>query len=366
VAAALGALTRHSALQIRGKGPTTSHCLGLEPPAVLPSSPRSLTVLVVDDQPAARGALAGMLDRLGHRVLEAGDAEWALELAGRHRPDLALLDVVMPVHDGYWLAQQLRAAETGRWMPIIFLSAQDQEQDLWRGIESGGDDYLIKPVSPVVLDAKLRAMNRLQVMQQRLVDLSDQLRAANERLQGLSELDDLTGLINRRGLDRRLHEEIEAARRDQLPLSLLLCDLDAFKRYNDTLGHVEGDRCLQQIGRVLREACHRPRDMAARYGGEEFALILPNTPKSGAMTFSRAVRRMLQTVALPHPASPVASIVTLSGGITTCIPDEGTTAEGLLTRADQALYAAKAQGRDRFFSFEMQLDTVEQRSLLVR
>ncbi|KQU67949.1 MULTISPECIES: diguanylate cyclase domain-containing protein [unclassified Rhizobacter] len=320
----------------------------------------SLTILVVDDQPAVRVALVAQLDALGHRVLEAGDATWALDQFQRHKPDLVLLDVVMPGHDGYWLARQMRQVESGRWTPIIFLSARDQEQDLWKGIESGGDDYLVKPVSTVVLAAKLRAMSRLQQMQAQLMQVSAELRTANQRLQHLSELDELTGLINRRGFDRLLHAEIGAARREQQPLTLVFCDLDAFKPYNDTLGHVQGDDCLRRIGALLRDACHRPRDRATRYGGEEFALILPNTPKSGAMTFARAVRRMLAGVALPHPASPVGALVTLTGGITTCVPDAETTAEGMVVRADQALYAAKAQGRDRFFSFEMQLDTVEQ------
>ncbi|SHN04562.1 GGDEF domain-containing response regulator [Rhizobacter sp. OV335] len=328
--------------------------------SVVPAATSSLTILVVDDQPAVRVALVAQLDALGHRVLEAGDATWALDQFQRHQPDLVLLDVVMPGHDGYWLARQMRQAESGRWTPIIFLSARDQEQDLWKGIESGGDDYLVKPVSTVVLAAKLRAMSRLQQMQAQLMQVSSELRTANQRLQHLSELDELTGLINRRGFDRLLHAEIGAARREQQPLTLVFCDLDAFKPYNDTLGHVQGDDCLRRIGALLRDACHRPRDRATRYGGEEFALILPNTPKSGAMTFARAVRRMLAGVALPHPASPVGGLVTLTGGITTCIPDAQTTTEGMVMRADQALYAAKAQGRDRFFSFEMQLDTVEQ------
>jgi diguanylate cyclase (GGDEF)-like protein len=320
-----------------------------------------LSVLVVDDQASVRVALAAQLDALGHRVLEAADAEWGLEQFKRHKPDLVLLDVVMPGQDGYWLAGKMREAESaGHWTPIIFLSARDQDQDLSRGIECGGDDYLVKPVTGVVLGAKLRAMRRLAAMQHRLVRLSDELRHANEHLQHLSEIDDLTGLINRRGFDRLLHQEIAGARREQKPLTLVFCDLDAFKQYNDKLGHVQGDQCLKQIGRLLREACHRPRDHATRYGGEEFALILPDTPKSGAMTFSRAVRRMLDRMAIAHPCSPVSGLVTLTGGITTCVPDEHTTVESMVERADQALYAAKAQGRDRFFSFEMQLDTVEQ------
>jgi diguanylate cyclase (GGDEF)-like protein len=326
----------------------------------VPEVTNHLTILVVDDQASVRVALAAQLDALGHRVLEAADAEWGLDQFKRHKPDLVLLDVVMPGHDGYWLARQMRAVESSQWTPIIFLSARDQDQDLSKGIESGGDDYLVKPVTPVVLGAKLRAMQRLAAMQRRLIGLSEELRLANQRLQHLSEIDDLTSLINRRGFDRLLHEEILAARREQKPLTLVFCDLDAFKQYNDTLGHVQGDQCLKQIGTLLRDACHRPRDHATRYGGEEFALILPDTPKSGAMTFARAVRRMLGKMAIEHPDSPVGALVTLTGGITTCVPDAHTTVESMVERADQALYAAKAQGRDRFFSFEMQLDTVDQ------
>ncbi|MEF7617201.1 diguanylate cyclase [Aquincola sp. MAHUQ-54] len=322
------------------------------------SSP--LTILVVDDQAGARLALAGNLDLLGHRVLEADSADWALEQFRRHKPDMVLLDVMMPGHDGYWAARRMREAEAGNWTPIIFLSARDGEQDLSRGIACGGDDYLVKPVSPVVLEAKLRAMQRLRDMQRQLVNVSAELRAANEHLQTLSERDELTGLANRRGFDRMLHAEIAATRRERQPLTLVLCDIDAFKAYNDSLGHVDGDHCLRRLGALLAESCHRSRDQAARYGGEEFALILPNTPKSGAMTFARAIRRMVSALALPHPCSPVAPHVTFSGGITTCVPDADTTPEGLIVRADQALYAAKRQGRDRFFSFEMQLDTVEQ------
>lgn len=323
-----------------------------------------LTILVVDDQSSARVVLAGNLDALGYRVLEADSADWALELFRRHQPDIVLLDVVMPERDGYWAARRIRESEVGRWTPIIFLSARDGEDDLYRGIECGGDDYLFKPISPVVLEAKVRAMRRLRDMQQQLVRVSAELRAANENLQTLSERDALTGLVNRRGFDRLLHQEIAAACREGQPLTLALCDLDGFKAYNDALGHVEGDRCLQQLGRALNDACQRPHDCASRYGGEEFALILPNTPKSGAMTFARALRRLIAQLALPHPASPVGSPwVTLSGGITTCVPDSTTTPQGLLIRADQALYAAKRRGRDRFFSFEMQLDTIEQLTL---
>jgi diguanylate cyclase (GGDEF)-like protein len=321
-----------------------------------------LTVLIVDDDNSVRAQLAAQLDAAGHRAIEAHNATWALQLFERHKPDLVLLDVVMPVHDGYWLARQLRERETGQWTPIIFLSGRDHDEDLAQGIESGGDDYLVKPISATVLAAKLRAMRRLMAMQTRLLELSVQLRASNQHLQHLSEHDTLTTLLNRRGFDERLTSALSMSRRNHSPLTLMLCDLDHFKAYNDSIGHTAGDDCLRQVGDLIRQMCRRPGDEAARYGGEEFALILPDTPKSGAMTLARAMQRVFEVACIPHPASPIARHVTLSGGITTCIPDGGTTLEGMLMRADEALYVAKAKGRNRFFSFEMQLDSMEQLS----
>lgn len=331
--------------------------------AVIADRHDAFSVLVVEDQMSVRRALAANLRTAGvSSVLEAANSVQALGLFTSLRPDLVLLDVVLPENDGYWVAQQMRQSETGgSWTPIIFLSSRDSDLDLWRGIESGGDDYLTKPVKPVVLIAKLRAMRRLLDMRRRLIALSDELHTANRKLNAMVERDALTGLVNRRGFDRLLRQEIAAARREGLPLTLMLCDLDYFKGYNDALGHLEGDACLRRVGRLLRKVCVRPRDVASRYGGEEFALILPNTPRSGAMTFARALARMLKVQAIPHPGSPLDGMLTISGGITTCVPDGQTSAESMLMRADEALYAAKAQGRNRFFSFEIQMDTLNQR-----
>lgn len=326
-----------------------------------PSGGPGFSVLVVEDQASVRAALVAELRRAGvSSVFEAPEGAAALHLFKAHRPDLVLLDIKLPGKDGYWVAQQMREGEAGDWTPIIFLSGLDSELDVWRGIEAGGDDYLVKPVKPIVLMAKLRAMRRLLDMRRRLVSVSAELHVANQRLNEMVEVDALTGLVNRRGFDRILHNEILAARREGTPLTLMLCDLDHFKLFNDASGHVQGDACLKEVGRLLREVCVRPRDVASRYGGEEFALILPNTPRSGAMTFARALAQVLKVRAIPHANSPLGGAVTLSGGITTCVPNESTNAESVIMRADQALYAAKAQGRNRFFSFEMQMDTVEQ------
>jgi diguanylate cyclase (GGDEF)-like protein len=319
-----------------------------------------LKILLVDDSSSLRHSLSVQLKKQGHDVLEAVDAQDALQAFTRYRPDLVLLDVIMPGADGYFVARQIREIEAGQWTPIIFLSAKDSENDLWLGIEAGGDDYLTKPVSPVVLAAKLRAMQRLRAMGRRNLETSEALRQANAQLRHLSQTDELTGLYNRRGFDERLQVELRAAQRDQTPLTLMMCDIDFFKTYNDALGHVQGDICLQSMGSILRSACLRPRDHASRYGGEEFTLILPHTPKAGAMSYARGLQAVVRSANLPHPNSPISSHLTISGGITTCIPDESATTESLILRADEALYAAKALGRNRFFSFEMQADTLGQ------
>ena len=347
--------------------PTAPASAAIEATGARLSSPNSLapfSVLVVEDQAVMRAALVTELKQAGvTQVLEAENGRAALALFRSERPDMVLLDIRLPGEDGYWVARQLREAEPGEWTPIIFLSGLDNDLDVWRGIEAGGDDYLVKPVKPIVLVAKLRAMRRLLDMRRRLVTVSAELHLANQKLNEMVELDALTGLVNRRGLDRMLHAEIAAAQRESKPLTLMLCDLDHFKHFNDTYGHVQGDECLKQIGRLLREVCVRPRDIAARYGGEEFALILPNTPRSGAMTFARALGQMLKFLKIRPPGINEDLLLTLSGGITSCIPDANTSAESMLMRADAALYAAKSQGRNRFFSFEMQMDTIEQRQL---
>lgn len=320
----------------------------------------SLKILLVDDSPTLRHTVTRQLQEIGHEVEDASDAQSALLAFSQFKPDLVLLDVMLPGADGYFVARQIRELESGKWTPIVFLSARDADEDLARGIEAGGDDYLVKPISSTVLRAKLRAMQRLRGMSRRNEEISEALRHANTQLRHLSQTDELTGLQNRRGFDEAMLQELRSAQRDRIPLTLILCDIDFFKAYNDTFGHVAGDACLQRVAAILRSVCLRPRDKAARYGGEEFALILPHTPKSGAMTYARGLQAVLRQAAIANPKSAASEWLTLSGGITTCIPDAAATCESMIQRADEALYAAKALGRNRFFSFEMKADTTGQ------
>ncbi len=176
-----------------------------------------LRVLLVEDQPVLRAHLVAQLRALGHDVIEADTGPSGLSQFLGHQPDLVLLDVVLPGHDGYWLAREIRRQEGSRWTPIIFLSCMTHESDLQQGIDAGGDDYLTKPVSNIVLRSKLLAMQRLLFMRNQLTRATEELRTANYRLSHLSSHDELTGLGNRRGLDERLVQYIGQAKREQRP-----------------------------------------------------------------------------------------------------------------------------------------------------
>jgi len=169
----------------------------------------------------------------------------------------------------------------------------------------------------------------------------------NRELACLAETCPLTGLANRRGFDAALDRAVRRARRTRSPLSLLLLDLDHFKRLNDTLGHQAGDEALRRFGTILGAAARRPDDVAARYGGEEFALILPDTDAAGAVEVAGMVRQALVSAAIPHPRG-VGGVVTTSIGIATTSPDAVSSPETILSRADAALYRAKHSGRDRY------------------
>jgi diguanylate cyclase (GGDEF)-like protein len=253
----------------------------------------------------------------------------------------------MPGIDGYETARRMRAATPDTWVPIIFLSSGDYDQDLERAIEAGGDDYLVKPVSSSVLGAKIRALQRLDKMHQKLLELSAQLTTANQRLETIWQQDALTGIANRRAFDYRLALHFADALRRKEPLSLVICDVDHFKAYNDRYGHPAGDECLRRLGQALARSCKRTTDFAARHGGEEFALVLPHTPAEGALKVVESARRDVAALAIPHEASPTSSVVTFSAGIATYLQQRDAGPQNLVERADEALYRAKQLGRDR-------------------
>jgi diguanylate cyclase (GGDEF)-like protein len=310
-----------------------------------------MKVLIIEDTITSATVVCRWLINMGLSVLHAKTGEEGLEAFRRERPDLILLDIIMPGIDGFEVARAIRRFEKyhGWWTPIIFLTARADENDLQCAIDAGGDDYLIKPVSEVVLKAKINAMRRMAQMRDSLRKTQDKLRKANDQLQRLSAIDSLTGIANRRRFDATMLREWRRCSRSALPLSLLVIDVDLFKLFNDHYGHQMGDECLKVVAHALQETTRRQDDLVARYGGEEFAAIMPETNLEGALAVAEDMRAGVVGLRIDHAWSSVAPVVTVSIGVASIIPPKDSEAgiPALIRAADDALYHAKESGRNQ-------------------
>ncbi|MFP4280587.1 MAG: diguanylate cyclase domain-containing protein [Halochromatium sp.] len=293
-------------------------------------------LLIVDDQPANIHALAKLL-KADYRIITATNAAKALELARREPvPDLILLDILMPDQDGYAICRELKADEATHAIPIIFVTALDQEQDEAKGLQLGAADYISKPFNPAIVRARVH--NQVS------------LKLKTDLLEQIALQDGLTEIPNRRYFDRRLVQEWNRQSRHQQPLSLIMIDIDHFKPYNDHYGHGAGDDCLRRVAQALHQVPARSADLVARYGGEEFVVLLPETDAEGARELAEQMRAAIHALAIVHAYSPVSDHITVSLGGSTQRPQPQrltTDAEALKQTADQALYQAKEQGRDQ-------------------
>jgi diguanylate cyclase (GGDEF)-like protein len=308
-------------------------------PDAIGDAARRPRVLIVDDQPVNVQALYQVF-AADHQVFMATSGEQALLLCRREPPDLILLDVVMPGMDGYAVCAGLKADATTRDIPVIFVTAHDDEAAETRGLDAGAVDFISKPFNPKVVRARVRT----HLM----------LKAQADVLRHWVYIDGLTGVRNRRDFDERLAAEWGRAVRNRTALSVVLLDVDFFKRYNDCYGHQAGDECLRRIAGSLKTGLKRPGDLVARYGGEEFACLLPDTGLAGAMTVAKQLREQVFAQQIPHAESSVAPVVTVSLGVCSKGADVGGSAELLLRLADAQLYEAKARGRHQACGVELQ------------
>ncbi len=312
-------------------------------------------VLLVDDQ-----AMIGEAVRRGLSNEEnidfhfCADPHQAVAHAVRIKPTVILQDLVMPGLDGLSLVREYRNHPATKDIPIIVLSTKEDPLIKSAAFSAGANDYLVKLPDTIELVARIRYHSRsymtllqrdaayraLRVSQQQLLD-------TNLVLQRLMNSDGLTGLSNRRHFDEYLELEWRRSLRDQTQLSLLMIDVDYFKSYNDSFGHVEGDEALRKVAAAIRDASSRPSDLPARYGGEEFVLVLPNTSPGGARLLAEKLRQTVAALKIPHNTPAEGSSLTISIGLATMVPQAGSDCRLLISAADRGLYLAKNNGRNQ-------------------
>lgn len=290
------------------------------------------TLLIVDDEKQNRLLLTELFGST-YKIIQAKNGVQALEKARQHRPDLILLDVLMPEMDGMGVLRELKRDDATRLIPVIFITALDSATDEANGLNLGAVDYISKPFHPPIV--RVRVRNQLQLVHQRRL------------LEQLASLDGLTGIPNRRQFDATLLKEWHRCQRNQQPLSLIVADVDFFKKYNDALGHAAGDRVLQEVAATLRQAARRPGDLVARYGGEEFVLLLPETDATSAQALAEGLQQLLHSKAFAHPNSSLGPWLTMSMGGNTIVPSTTALDPEFFALADAALYRAKHQGRNQ-------------------
>ncbi len=307
-----------------------------------------LRVLVVDDDAALRRLLDHLLGKAGYEVHTASDGAAGFRQALAWRPDIVITDILMPNKDGIRLTHKLRASELGSALYIIVLTILDDEDKLAEAFAAGADDYIPKPVKPRELLARLSAGSRIVRLQKELARRNLELTAALRRAELNALTDSLTGLPNRRYIVERMAQECAAAERSDRRLSLLMLDIDHFKRINDTHGHAVGDAVLQEIARRI-EATKRLSDVAARFGGEEFVVLAIDTPLDPAIRLAERLRAAISD--LTFAIGDLQLTVTVSIGVAEKAVDCNNL-DSLVKAADAALYQAKNKGRNRVETIE--------------
>ncbi|WP_354685036.1 PleD family two-component system response regulator [Cupriavidus necator] len=312
-------------------------------------------VLLVDDQAmvgeAVRRALSTESDIDFHYCSQPDEA---VAVAQRTKPTVILQDLVMPGVDGLTLVRRYRENPATRDIPIIVLSTKEEAAMKSAAFSAGANDYLVKLPDSIELIARIRYHSRsyLNLLQRdeayrALRQSQQQLLETNLELQRLTNSDGLTALSNRRYFDEYLGAEWRRAQREQTQVALLMIDVDSFKAYNDTYGHVAGDEVLRRVASVIRDNCTRATDLPARFGGEEFSMVLPSTSPGGVRLLAEKVRRAVEALRIAHSGSATSDCVTVSIGGAVMVPQPDQPASRLVEAADAGLYQAKRNGRNQ-------------------
>ena len=306
-----------------------------------------MRILIAEDDMVSRTILRRAVEKTGHECVAAADGEEAWEIY-KENPDLDVIisDWMMPGVDGLALCRRVRGDEREGYTYFIFLTALGDREHLLMGLEAGADDYLSKPLDRSELQVRLISAFRVTALHRRLAQQNNELERLNRRLFEQSREDPLTRLGNR----LRLREELEVlqarVRRYAHSYSVVLCDVDHFKLYNDGYGHLEGDEVLRRVAQKISRHL-RSGDTAYRYGGEEFLIVLPEQDLQTAASVAGRLRQAIQEMEIPHEANDPSGVVTISAGVATVSSESPKSADELLKEADEALYRAKQAGRNR-------------------
>lgn len=290
------------------------------------------SVLIVDDTIIFVRILSEILSDQ-YDVLTANNGENALHIANSNPPpDIILLDIVLPDMDGYKVCKIIKSNITTKDIPIVFITGKKSEKDEEYGLSIGAIDYITKPFSKPIVKARIK--NHLELKKYR------------DLLQQYSMMDPLTELPNRRKFDELIRQEWKKCLELKLFLSIIMMDIDYFKSYNDTYGHLIGDKCLQKISKQLNENVCESSSEICRWGGEEFACIVTGLNRDEAIKYAERLRKCVEKLKIPHESSKVGEVVTISLGVASIIPSEDNNVVELLHQADKALYQAKNSGRN--------------------
>src|ERR1700722_4793763 len=333
-------MTRHLEREIVPESDTVTGITGDAP----------IAILLAEDDPVTRMLMTRFLKKAGYEGAEVdavGDGTEALERMSRRYYPILVTDWEMPEMDGVALCKAMRNLSLDGYVYALLPPARNAKEHIIAGLEAGADDYLIKPVHEPELIARLNTGRRI-------LALEHSLRAANERNRILSITDALTGAFNRRYLMEQLPREVERCRRYAYPLTVIMCDIDHFKRVNDDQGHSAGDDVLQQFMVRVQESIRSNSDWIARYGGEEFLLVLPETEFADGLQVAEKVRNLIQGTPFTTRAGDFKVTASFGVSATGCVgPDLDLKVEGLIKVADQCLYTSKQGGRDRTTGIEI-------------
>jgi diguanylate cyclase (GGDEF)-like protein len=306
------------------------------------TSATSYQILIVDDTPANIDILRDTLSTEGYSISAAPNGEEALDIVHRSLPDLVLMDVSMPGLDGYEVCEKIKSNISTRDIPVIFVTAKNSAADIAKGFDVGGVDYITKPIQVKEVISRIKTHLEYSTLLKRNEMLITKLREANNQLDKASKSDPLTGLSNRRDVNAKIEAELVRFKRNKNSFSLILGDIDFFKKINDTYGHNAGDYVLIKISKLMAKAV-RDQDVVARWGGEEFLFFLPETDINGGSKLAENIRKKVEAEEFCYDQRTIA--VTMSFGVGISKPR--LSMEELLKEADDSLYKAKETGRNK-------------------